>query len=300
MYTLLTILTGVTLAVMISINGNLSAQYGAFPAAAIIHAVGSAAAILLCLLQKDKKKITGHRPLWIYLGGVIGVATTVFQNMAFGRISMTSIVALGLLGQTVTSLLIDSFGLMGMERHRFRRENIPGLLLSLVGIGMMFDKSMSVQASAAILISLCSGITVVLSRTVNARLAEYTGALRSSLTAHLTGLPVTIIIAFLVTKGNMPAESASYPFRPWIYLGGVLGVAVILLCNITVPKVSAYRQTILNFLGQIFTGILLDLLTGVEYQSASFYGGIVIAAGIALNYLLSFRAAACKSQHNNP
>lgn len=82
MYTLLTILTGATLAVMISINGNLSARYGAFPAAAIIHAVGSVTAILLCLMQKEKKKITGHRPLWIYLGGFIGVATTVFHDLA--------------------------------------------------------------------------------------------------------------------------------------------------------------------------------------------------------------------------
>ena len=65
MYTLLTILTGAALAVMISINGNLSARYGAFPAAAIIHAVGSATAILFCLTQKKKGKITGHRPFWI-------------------------------------------------------------------------------------------------------------------------------------------------------------------------------------------------------------------------------------------
>lgn len=289
MYHMLTVLTGIVLAVMISVNGNLTAQYGAFPAAAIIHAVGVVAAGVLCALQKDKKKLTGHKPFWIYLGGAVGVATTVFQNLAFGKISMTSIVALGLLGQTAASLLVDSFGLMGMKRHPFPKENIPGLILSLIGILVMFDSSMSISAAVAILISFGAGITVVISRTMNARLGEYTGALRSSLVAHLVGLPITILIALLVTQGNMLQGAATMPFRPWIYLGGVMGVSVILLCNLTVPKVPAYQLTVLTFVGQIFTGIALDLLLGNEYQNVSFWGGLIIASGIAANYYLGHR-----------
>lgn len=44
MYQLLTFLIGVNLAVMILVNGGLSAQYGVLVATAIIHAVGSLSA----------------------------------------------------------------------------------------------------------------------------------------------------------------------------------------------------------------------------------------------------------------
>lgn len=291
MYTLLTLLTGVTLAVMISLNGGLSAQYGAFPAAAIIHAVGSVVAIIMCSLQKDKQKIVGHKPKWIYLGGAIGVATTVFQNIAFGNISMTSIVALSLLGQTVTSLLTDSLGLFGMKRRPFSKSSLPGLILSFAGIAVMFDSSISAAALLAIAVSFASGISIVLSRTVNSRLADKVGALRSSMVAHLVGLPITVIIALIASGGTpgtpgTPAAPVSAPFQPWIYLGGALGVMVILLCNLTVPKVSSFRLTMLTFVGQVFTGIALDLLAGNQYSGATFTGGVIIAAGVALNCLL--------------
>ena len=263
MYAFLSVLTGVMLAVMVSVNGNLTAQYGTFPAAAIIHAVGCVVAAVLCAAQKEKRKLLGHRPLWLYAGGAIGVVTTVFQNFAFGHVSMTSLLALGLLGQTVASLLIDRFGLFGMNRRPFPKEDIPGLAFALLGILIMLDSALS-----------------------NARLAEKTGALRSSLINHLVGLPITVLIAWLVPKGGTLSGAASLPFRPWIYLGGAMGVAVVSLCNVIVPRVSAYRLTVLTFIGQVFAGILLDLLAGNKYADVSFWGGIAVAVGVALNYIL--------------
>ena len=129
MYQLLALINGIILSVMISVNGNLSVQYSAFTAAAIIHAVGSLFALLLCAFQKNRKPVWTHRPRWIYLGGAIGVFTTVFQNLAFTCISITSVIALGLLGQTVTSLVIDSSGLFGMEKRPLPRYALIGLSL---------------------------------------------------------------------------------------------------------------------------------------------------------------------------
>ncbi len=60
-------------------------------------------------------------------------------------------------------------------------------------------------------------------------------------------------------------------------------VAVVLLCNLTVPRVSASRLTLLTFVGQAFTGIMLDLIIGDNFSS--FVGGIVIISGIAINLI---------------
>ncbi|MDO4197588.1 MAG: DMT family transporter [Erysipelotrichaceae bacterium] len=286
MYSLLALLSGITLAVMVSLNGGLSAQYGTFTATAIIHLVGSLAAFIATLFQKEKKKILGHKPYWIYLGGVIGVFTVVAQNTAYGRISMTSIVALGLLGQTIMSLIVDNFGLFGMKKNRFRLTNIPGLIICFIGMSIMFDGSLSKDATTAIIMCLCSGFSIVLSRTVNARLANHIGPLRGSMVAHITGLPVTVIIALVASKGNLLINYTPSEFKPWIYMGGILGVTVILLSNITVTKLPAYNLTLLTFIGQVFFSLVLDILFGNTYSNITIKAGLIIAAGIGLNYLL--------------
>lgn len=287
MYQLLTLLNGVILSIMISINGNLSVQYSAFTAAAIIHAVGSLFALLLCGLQKDRKPIWIHKPEWIYLGGAIGVFTTVFQNVAFSYISITSVIALGLLGQTITSLAIDTSGLFGMKKRPLPRYALIGLGISISGIFVMLDTTVTTAVLGTIL-AFASGIAMVLSRTVNARLSEKTGALQGSLVNHLVGLPITVILALAVSAAaKTPAAAyAEGGIRPWIYFGGVLGVVVVMLSNITVPKIPGFQLNLLLFVGQVFTGILLDIMAGSYHTGATLWGGIIIAAGIAVNMIL--------------
>ena len=133
MYGLLSFLSGVILAVMLQANGGLSGQFGVYHAALYVHIVGAAFAVLLLLLTHQRVSGAGGLPLWMYLGGVIGVLTTVLHNLAFSHISLTSIMALGLLGQLALSCLMDRFGWFGMERRR-QDLSVPGVLLSVLGI----------------------------------------------------------------------------------------------------------------------------------------------------------------------
>lgn len=288
MYYLLSLLIGIVLSVMISFNGKLSDAYNIYIAAVIIHVAGIIFVFLLCKIKKKKISLKGKKlPLWIYLGGVIGVLTTIFNNFAYGKISMTSIVALGLLGQTITSLLIDCFGLFGMKKHPLNKESLIGLVFSLVGIYVMMDR-LSGAAFYAVLLSLATGICVVLSRTVNARLSKHLGEWQSTLINYCTGLPVTVILALiLLMKGSYTMPDVSFSFSQiWIYMGGLLGVFTVLLYNIIVPKVPAFHLTLLTFAGEVFTGILLDIFAGQSYSPSTLWGGILVTLGIALNLTL--------------
>ncbi|HZK29560.1 MAG TPA: DMT family transporter [Clostridia bacterium] len=300
MYKLIALITGVLISIMISMNGGLTQQYGVFPAAVIVHVVGVVFALLVCIIKKEKLFSRSGAAWWFYLGGVIGVLTTVFNNFAFGRISMTSIVALGLLGQTVTSILIDATGWFGMTRRPFRKSTLIGLVFCLAGIGIMLDHTIA-EATVAVWFSLSAGISVVVSRSINARLAERVGALRGSFINHLVGLPVTILLVLLVSGSLAPPSTAS-GFRVWIYLGGVLGVAAVLIFNVIVPKVSQFHLTVLTFVGQVFTGVVLDLATKGIVVDASFIGGLVITGGIALNLAIeyiAFRRSNKRRNHSN-
>ena len=296
MYEMLALLTGLILSVMVSVNGNLSGSFGVFRASVIIHVVGILFAFLLCTVRRENRKLSGHAPAWIYLGGVIGAFTTVFNNLAFGHISMTSIVALGLLGQTLMSLVIDWLGLFGMKRCPFCRYSLVGLAFSLTGIFIMLDATVG-QAACAVLLSLGAGVTVVLSRTVNARLSGKVGALPGSLVNHMAGLPVTVVFCVLAGDTLLPVSGSGLASHPWIYTGGMMGVIVVLLCNLTVPRLPAFRLTMLTFVGQIFTGVILDVVAGKGRLDPSFVGGLVIAAGIAVNMGLEKISAARKNMN---
>lgn len=282
MYELLSFLSGVILAVMIQANGGLSGQFGVYHAALYVHIVGSAFAVLLLLIKHQSVSGAKGLPLWMYLGGVIGVLTTVFNNLAFSHISLTSIVALGLFGQLVLSYFIDRFGLLGMERRR-QDLSVPSVLLSILGIALMLDGPSS-GGWGYILISLGAGVSVVLSRTVNAHLSEHIGALQGSLINHLAGLPACLLLAIII-----PEQAVTQPFRLWIWCGGVLGVLIVVICNITVPKLPAYRLTLFTLCGQLFCGIVLDVLLGGTLNQREFGAGLLVAAGIISNQLLKLR-----------
>lgn len=287
MYPLLCLFTGVLIAVMVTVNGQLSLVYGVFAATVIIHIVGTIASFLACKVSKTPIRAKEKLPLWMYMGGAIGVCNTLSNAQAYGKISMTSIVALGLLGQTLTSLVIDNFGLMGMPKHPVRKGALAGLLLSLAGIFVMMDSSVG-SAVSAVFVAFGGGITIVLSRTVNARLAQHVGPLAGSFINHIVGLPITVVICMVLAPGALRAVIPNFSPVPWIYVGGMMGVCSVMLFNVTVPRVPAFQLTLLGFVGQVFMSIALDLLMDNSYAQVTFIGGLLVAAGVALNMVLEY------------
>lgn len=287
MYNLLSLVIGAVVAIMIAINGQLTSAYDLFVSAVIIHVIGTVFSLIVCLCRHQKILVKAEAP-WMYLGGAIGVFTTFGNNLSYGRISMTSIVALVLFGQTVISLLIDSFGLMGMEKHPFKKTSVIGLVFALAGMLVMLQPSgggSNAGAAMAVAASFVTGIFLVLARTVNGRLAEQAGALTGSFINHLVGLPITVLIMLFAKRGTSAAFTVLPVHSWWIYCGGILGVLTVFLYNVVVPKVASFRLTILTFVAQVFTSLVLDVLFGNGYSKVTLIGGALVAAGMLVNMI---------------
>lgn len=134
MYYLLSIIAGILTSSMITVNGTLTDFYGSYTASVIIHFVGLVVLAIYLIIKRESFLPKERLPLYYFLGGAIGVGTTIFNNMAFGKISVSAILALTLLGQSITSIVIDHFGLFGMPVERFNRKKIFGLVFVLIGI----------------------------------------------------------------------------------------------------------------------------------------------------------------------
>jgi uncharacterized membrane protein YdcZ (DUF606 family) len=66
----------------------------------------------------------------------------------------------------------------------------------------------------------------------------------------------------------------------------MLGVCVVFLSNITVAKISAFYLTLLIFVAQVFSGVLIDILISHEFSSRNLIGGVLVAIGLCVNLLL--------------
>lgn len=135
----------------------------------------------------------------------------------------------------------------------------------------------------AVLVSILAGVTIVLSRTVNAELSKATSPIVSSLWNYLLGLGSALaLFALICVFEGSPALPAATP-KPWCFAGGVLGMAVVSLLNITVRKISAFYMTLFMFIGQVFTGVALDIVLSGQFSLGNLLGGAAVTAGLTYN-----------------
>ena len=293
MYKFLTLLTGIILALMIGVNGILTDGYGVLWSSVIIHTVGMIAVFIILKLKQKSLKIFLKAPLILYMGGVIGILTVLFNNYAFSKITITSIGALGLFGQTISSLVIDYFGLLGMKKIKFTWTNFITIIFGIGGIVIMLDFN-NLASVLAVILSILTGLSIVLARILNSKLAEKIGLIEGTFVNFLAGVITTLLLAIIFARDEMHLLiSNAYPW--WVYLGGLLGVGIVFLGNVTVPRLSSFDLTILAFVGQVGASAVLDISFGTGINS-SFYGGLVVAVGIIVSTVIEKYRVDSKNQ----
>jgi bacterial/archaeal transporter family-2 protein len=137
MYKLYSGLIGVLITIMITLNGILSKNTNNYLSTVIIHLVGLICISSILLIKRIKFKFYKNIPIYIYSAGAIGVFTVLLNNLSFNYIGASLTLALGLLGQSITSIVIDHYGLLGAEISKFKKQKLFGLTIIAFGIVIM-------------------------------------------------------------------------------------------------------------------------------------------------------------------
>lgn len=285
MYYFISILTGLLIASTIAMNGELTVNYGLYSASVFIHISGLVLISVMLIIKKLNPFLRNKTTLPLYLGGVVGVLTVIFTNLSFGKISVSAILALGLLGQCIASLVIDQFGILGMPKHPFRISKLIGIAFVLAGIVFMI-LPLGSSAVLAVLLSFMTGFTIVLSRTINAGLAQKIGAMQSTFFNYFTGLLASILLLFSIGTNEPLFTGVLISSDIWIYLGGFVGVVIITLLNYTVSKITSLYMTLLIFIGQVFSGVAIDFLLSSTFSIKNLFGGLMVVLGLTINVLI--------------
>lgn len=290
MFYALSLLAGMLISVMVVFNGGLNAQLGTGLSLVVIHLSGLFVISLVLLFKGEKPKTGGLKPWW-YVGGLIGILTTLFNLRAFGHISVSAMMALGLMGESLSGLLADHVGLMGTPVRRFRAEKLLGLLLTLAGIAVMLTDFELV----AVIVSLLAGMTVLVSRLVNGRLARSAGIYSATFFNYITGLSGALVVLMFT---GLPAQiNLAGPATN--YLGGALGALIVVISNHVVGRIASFYMTLALFIGQVSAGLLLDTLLKGAFPGRVALGGLLVLAGLVIN-LLQDREYARKAAGKTP
>ncbi len=133
------------------------------------------------------------------------------------------------------------------------------------------------------LLALLSGGTVTTSILLNARLGAVKGLYKGVFVNYMTGMVVSLPIALIISGLNFPQIEVNWMLMLALS-GGIIGFVCVILSSHITPKIGILYITILLFIGQLGTGVVIDIIREGSFSIGKIIGGVVIVAGLV--YLL--------------
>ncbi len=133
------------------------------------------------------------------------------------------------------------------------------------------------------LLALLSGGSVATSILLNARLGAVKGLKKGVFINYLMGFAVSLPVALLINGTAIPNIEINWMFILAL-TGGAIGFIAVMMNSYLTPRIGILYITILLFIGQLGTGVVIDGIRDGNFSIGKIVGGVLIVAGLV--YLL--------------
>ncbi|GAA4882712.1 hypothetical protein GCM10025788_22950 [Serinicoccus chungangensis] len=297
---------GAVLPVQSRVNGVLSEQVGALPAATLSFGSGLVVLTLLLGLAPLRRRAAavwaavraGSLRPWQVVGGVGGALLVASQTYAVPLVGVTAFLVAVIGGQSVSALLVDRAGLGPGPAQPWRAGRVGAAALAVVGVavaatarpdqggaavgaGVGFALALVLVCAAGALTSVQQALNGVVTTVSRAPVATaWVNFLTGTLTLVLLGLVASL------AGGLRPSPvGAGLPW--WAWTGGVMGIVFIALAAYAVQHVPVLVFALVTITTQLVVGVLLDALDPVGRAAL----GPQLLLGVALALTASVWAA---------
>lgn len=265
---------GVMTAVQARVNGVLGVEVGnGIVAGFISFAVGLLILIVVipCIpsaRQGAARLWRGVRggtiPFWMLLGGTCGALTVSTQGITAGVLGVSLFTVGVVAGQTLHGLVLDRLGVGPAGVVAVTVGRVLGGVFALAAVAISL--SGDVLASAPLwmlLLPFAAGVGIAWQAAANGRLAQRVQSpMAATLMSFVGGVIALAVAAGVSVVLRGPAQPP--PPEPWLYLGGLLGFAYILLGAFIVAHTGVLLMGLGSVLGQLTASVLIDLLWPAE------------------------------------
>ncbi len=132
------LISGAILPIQATINFRLSKNVGGpIIAAFISFAVGTIGLLLYLIISKQfnfRELVAQPSPWWIWIGGLLGVFYVIGIVILVPRLGVALAFSLVIAGQTITAIIFDQFGWLGVAVREISLGKIIGALLLIAGV----------------------------------------------------------------------------------------------------------------------------------------------------------------------
>jgi transporter family-2 protein len=199
-------------------------------------------------------------PFWMLLGGTCGALTVSTQGLVAGVLGVSLFTVGVVAGQTVHGLVLDRIGVGPAGVVAVTPGRVAGGALALAAVGVSLGGGVLASAPLwLLLLPFLAGAGIAWQAAANGRLAQRVDSpLTATLMSFIAGTVVLLIAAAVAVTVDGPPQLL--PIEPWLYLGGLLGFAYILLGAFLVAHTGVLLLGLGSVLGQLTTSIVIDLI----------------------------------------
>ena len=130
---------GIAGAVQVAVMGRFGEQVGAIEALAfslILSSLIASVALLAARGSVGGLADAVGAPKWLWLGALMGAFIVLTITVAAPRVGVVAVTALLIAGQLGTAVLIDRFGIFGVERIALSWPRVVGIALLIAGAAL--------------------------------------------------------------------------------------------------------------------------------------------------------------------
>ncbi len=127
-----------------------------------------------------------------------------------------------------------------------------------------------------ILLAMLGGVLTTLSMIVSSALGKKIGLIQSTIIHYIGGLIGGVFILIGMGSASAPSIIDLSKMPLYIFLGGIMGVIVVYISNIVIPKIPVVYSTLLMFSGQMICAIIIDTIIIGEFSLKKLLGAIIV------------------------
>ncbi|MET9228828.1 DMT family transporter [Lentzea sp. NPDC003310] len=261
---------GVAIAVQARVNGSLAQGLGNGLVAALISFAGGWFVLLAVVLTRQSgrdgltrlRDALRHRRIrwWECVGGVSGAFLVGSQGLAVATIGVAVFTVAVVIGQVVSSLVMDNLGVGPGESKPVTKTRVVGAAVGVIAVTVAVSHQLTSPGALWLaVLPLAAGLLMGWQQAVNGLVRE---AADNSMATILVNFSVGTIALSLVNAVAWQGVPDSFPSGWWLYLGGLLGIVGVGGAITSVRYIGVLMVGLCGVCGQLIGAVLLDAASG--------------------------------------
>jgi transporter family-2 protein len=195
------------------------------------------------------------------VGGACGALYVAGQGISAAPLGLAVFTVAVVAGQTGGGLAVDRAGIAPGGRRPVTRTRLLAAAVTVAAVAVAAGGRLRAGTSLLLaVLPLLAGLALAVQGAVNGRVQRATGAVLPAVFINAVVGTAALLLAFGVAVAFRGRPDGTLPTSPWLYLGGLIGVAFTAIGVAVVRRIGVLLLGLAVIAGQLTGALLLDLL----------------------------------------